>query len=113
MAKIVVIDYGMGNIGSIVNMMKKIGAEASISSDTAEIERADKLILPGVGAFDAGMRKLHELGVLPAMNRKALEQKVPVLGVCLGMQLLTHRSEEGDRAGLGWIDGETLRFRFE
>ena len=110
---IVVIDYGMGNMGSILNMLKKVGAEATVSSDKSVIAGASKLILPGVGAFDNGMKNLNRLDLLPILNQKAMEERIPVLGVCLGMQLLTKGSEEGDFAGLGWVDAETLKFRFD
>lgn len=110
---IVIIDYGMGNLGSILNMLKKIGAPAIISSDPREIEKADKLILPGVGAFDTGMKRLRELGMMDLINDKVLNRKTPTLGVCLGMQLLMKRSDEGTEAGLGWMDGETIRFQFD
>jgi glutamine amidotransferase len=110
---ITIIDYGMGNLGSIANMLKKVGAEAVITSDKSAIEKAEKLILPGVGAFDNGMKNLSQLGLLETLNRKVLEDKTPVLGICLGMQLLTRGSEEGDRPGLGWINAETVKFRFE
>jgi len=109
---IVVIDYKMGNIGSVLNMLKKVGAEARISSDPKEIETADKLILPGVGAFDTGMKHLAESNLLNLLNEKVLERKTPTLGICLGMQLLTRGSEEGVLPGLGWIDGQTVKFRF-
>jgi imidazole glycerol-phosphate synthase subunit HisH len=110
---IVIIDYGMGNLGSILNMLKKIGALAKVSSDAQEIDQADKLILPGVGAFDTGMHRLAELNLIDLLNDKVLSRKTPTLGVCLGMQLLTKRSEEGVLPGLGWIDGETIHFRFD
>jgi len=110
---IVIVDYGLGNIGSIVNMFKKVGVAATISSDPAVIEKADKLILPGVGAFDSGMRNLTERGLVPLLNRRVLEDKVPILGLCLGMQLFTKRSEEGQLPGLGWLDAETVRFKFD
>lgn len=110
---IVIIDYGMGNLGSIINMLKKVGASAKISVDIKEIERAEKLILPGVGAFDTGMKRLNELNLIELLNDMVLVQKKPTLGVCLGMQLLTKRSEEGNMSGLGWIDGETHRFSFK
>lgn len=110
---IVIIDYKMGNTGSIVNMLKKVGAEATITSDESVVATADKIILPGVGAFDNGMKNLNQLGLLPVLNRKAVEEKIPVLGICLGMQLLTKGSEEGDLPGLGWIDAETVKFRFD
>lgn len=110
---IVIIDYGMGNLGSIANMLKQIGAPAVISADPKQIEQADRLILAGVGAFDAGMQRLNELGLIPLMTYKALEQKTPFLGICLGMQLLTRQSEEGHLPGLGWLDAETVKFNFE
>jgi imidazole glycerol-phosphate synthase subunit HisH len=109
---IVIVDYGMGNLGSIVNMLKKIGAKAKISSDRSDIDAADKLILPGVGAFDTAMRHLHESGLLDALNEAVLHRRKPTIGLCLGMQLLTEGSEEGKLPGLGWIAAETRRFRF-
>lgn len=109
-----IIDYGMGNLGSIKNMLKRIGYnDVVITSSVQEIEQADKLILPGVGAFDTGMRHLHESGLLPILNEKVLNRKTPVLGVCLGMQLLMKNSEEGTHLGLGWIDGSVVKFAFE
>jgi glutamine amidotransferase len=108
---ITIIDYGMGNIGSILNMLKKVGAEGIITSNIAEIEKADKIILPGVGAFDTGMRNITERGFLEVLNRKALNDGTVILGICLGMQLLTKSSEEGRIPGLGWVDAETKRFR--
>src|SRR5262245_49685865 len=91
-------------------MLKKIGVESKVSADPAEIARADKLILPGVGAFDAGMENLEASGLVPVLNRRAREDRVPVLGICLGMQLMTRGSAEGRRPGLGWVDAEVLRF---
>lgn len=110
---ITIVDYGMGNLGSIQNMLKKVGCASIVSADKLAIERADKLILPGVGAFDTGMRRLGELGLIPILNRFALEKRAPVLGVCLGMQLLMGKSEEGRLPGLGLIQGEAVRFRFD
>ena len=109
---ITIVDYGVGNLGSILNMLKKVGAKAQVSSDPAVLRQAGKLILPGVGAFDAGMRKLNEVGLVPLLNELVLEKKVPVIGLCLGMQLMTKGSEEGTEAGLGWVDAETVRFKF-
>jgi glutamine amidotransferase len=110
---IVVVDMGVGNIGSIVNMLKKVGAQAVVSSDPAVIEGADKLILPGVGAFDNGMRNLTERRLVPVLTRKVREERTPILGVCLGMQLFTERSAEGRLPGLGWLAADTVRFSFE
>ncbi len=110
---IVIVDYGMGNLGSILNMLKKIGAQAKISADPAEIAAATKLILPGVGAFDTAMRNLHESGLRAVLDKQVLEKATPTLGVCLGMQLLTEGSEEGSLPGLGWIAGTTKKFRFD
>lgn len=111
---IVIVDYGMGNLGSILNMLKKVGAPAAkVSADPKDIEQADKLILPGVGAFDTGMQRLRETGLIGLLNEKVLRAKTPTLGVCLGMQLLTKISEEGELPGLGWLDAETIRFRFD
>jgi glutamine amidotransferase len=109
---IVIIDYGMGNTGSIVNMLRVAGAKSTVSSNPAEIEKADKLILPGVGAFDRAMTNLKELDIIPLLNEKVTRQKTPILGICLGVQLLANNSEEGKLPGLGWIDAEVKRFRF-
>lgn len=109
---VVIVDYHTGNLGSIKNMLKKIGCNSVISSSITEIENAQKLILPGVGAFDSGMEKLHALNLISVLNKKALEEKVPFLGICLGMQLMTKNSEEGKMQGLGWFDAETIRFNF-
>lgn len=110
---IVIIDYGLGNLGSIANMLKKLGIKATISSDPAVIETASKLILPGVGAFDNGIRNLSARGLIPLLNAKVLEEKTPVLGLCLGMQLMTQRSDEGVLPGLGWLEAETIRLSFD
>ena len=107
---ITIIDYGMGNLGSIRNMLKKIGQEAEITSDPAAMETATKLILPGVGAFDAGMEQLERRGLVSLLQQRVLQDGVPILGICLGMQLMAHRSAEGARAGLGWLDAEAVRF---
>lgn len=108
---ITVVDYGMGNLGSIMNMLRKIGVPARLSSSPGEIGNADKLILPGVGSFDAGMRNLADRGLVDPLAEKAVARGAPVLGICLGMQLMAKRSEEGTLPGLGWIDAEVVRFR--
>jgi glutamine amidotransferase len=110
---IVIVDYGMGNLGSIENMLKKIGVPVRISANASDISSAEKLILPGVGSFDRGMANLHERGLVPLLNAKVMEEKTPILGICLGMQLFTKQSEEGASPGLGWIDAQTVRFKFD
>lgn len=110
---ITIIDYGLGNLASIHNMLKRIGVAAEVTSDINRIEKADKLILPGVGAFDNGMKSIKEFGLLAVLNERVKEQGVPILGICLGMQLMTQRSEEGSLPGLGWIDADTVRFNAE
>jgi glutamine amidotransferase len=111
---IVVVDYGMGNLASIVKMIKKVGGTAALSTGPDDIARATKLILPGVGSFDHGMAHLHQRGYVDLLTRRVVQDKVPILGICLGMQLLTCGSEEGQPVpGLGWIDAQTIRFRFE
>lgn len=108
---IVIVDYGMGNVGSIQNILRRVGKESVISSDPKQIEQAEKLILPGVGAFDIGMKNIKERNLLEVLNYKALVEKVPVLGICLGMQLMTYSSDEGNLAGLGWMRARTVSFR--
>lgn len=108
---IAIIDYGMGNVGSIRNMLRRLGAPAVITRSAAEIRSAEKIILPGVGAFDRGMSNIREMGLLPILEEAAFDRHVPVLGICLGMQLLFEKSEEGCLPGLGWIPGQVVRFR--
>jgi glutamine amidotransferase len=107
---ITIIDYGVGNLGSIQNMLKKLGAQSEIASDVGAIERATKIILPGVGAFDAGMAQLIQSGLRPSLDTAVLQRGVPVAGICLGMQLMTEGSEEGTLPGLGWVPARTIRF---
>ncbi|MDQ1296579.1 MAG: imidazole glycerol-phosphate synthase subunit HisH [Bacteroidota bacterium] len=110
---ITIIDYKTGNLGSIQNMLKKIKVESLITSNPDEIAGASKIILPGVGTFDQGIENLMKLQLKDILNKKVIEEKIPVLGICLGMQLMTLKSEEGVLPGLRWIDAETIRFRFE
>ena len=107
---IVIIDYGMGNLGSILNMCRFLNIEASIEDDVESIKNAKKIILPGVGSFDTAMERIKKNGLQDVLNKKALEEKIPFLGICLGMQLLTNRSQEGSLPGLGWIDAEAIKF---
>lgn len=108
---IAIINYGIGNLLSVKNMLKKAGEpDVVITSDPEELRRADKIILPGVGHFDYGMKKLKDSPAFEMLQYKALEEKVPTLGICLGAQLLTRGSEEGSEPGLGWIDADTVRF---
>src|SRR6476620_7640646 len=109
---IAIIDYGCGNIGYIKNMISKRGGEEMITTDQEKISQAKKIILPGVGAFDTGMNNLKKSGFIEIIQRKAFEEKVPFLGICLGMQLMTKGSEEGHEPGLGWFDAQTVKFRF-
>jgi glutamine amidotransferase len=110
---IVVLDYGMGNTGSLQNMIRKVGGESKISSDLKEISQADKLILPGVGSFDHGILRLKETGITEVLNKRVQKDRVPILCICLGIQLITENSEEGTLPGLGWIRAKTIRFRFQ
>jgi imidazole glycerol-phosphate synthase subunit HisH len=106
-----IVDYGMGNLGSILNMLKRIGVESGLISTPEQVRAASRLILPGVGAFDAGMKNLNECGLVDALNEAVLgTRRVPILGICLGMQLMTRTSSEGALAGLGWIDADASRF---
>ncbi|MCW8896665.1 MAG: imidazole glycerol phosphate synthase subunit HisH [Flavobacteriales bacterium] len=107
---ITIINYNAGNIKSIQNMLKRIGAKSIISSSAEEIAQADKLILPGVGSFDYGMKNLQQSGLIEILNEKVINNKTPILGICLGAQLLGNNSEEGIEKGLGWIDMDIVKF---
>jgi glutamine amidotransferase len=109
---IIIVDIGLGNLGSILNMLKKVKVEARISSRPEDIEGASKLILPGVGAFDNANNNLDAMGLRGILQKRVMVDRVPILGICLGMQLFSKRSEEGASSGLAWIDAETIRFRF-
>ena len=107
---IAILDYGIGNVGAIRNMFAKIGAQAKVTASPADLRAATKLVLPGIGAFDTGMRHLQASGLIPVLNQLVLEEGKTILGICLGMQLLARRSAEGAQEGLGWIKADCVRF---
>ncbi len=104
-----IINYGLGNLGSVQNMLKRINVQSIIIKSPRDLI-TEKIILPGVGSFDTGMNNLLNDGWIEVLNEKVKKDKVPVLGICLGMQLMTNRSDEGTLGGLGWVDAEVLKF---
>jgi glutamine amidotransferase len=110
---IAIVDHGMGNLGSVHKMLRKIGADSVRTADPDEIARADRLVLAGIGAFDGAAERLAELGLVDVLNDLVLDRRKLVLGVCLGMQLMARTSEEGSQAGLGWLDADVRRFDFQ
>jgi glutamine amidotransferase len=106
----VIVDYGLGNLRSVQKSFERIGVNAIISSNREVIADAKKIVLPGVGHFAKGMESLKQSGLIDILNEKVLEQKTPILGICLGMQLMTMHSEEGNCEGLKWVDANTVRF---
>jgi glutamine amidotransferase len=110
---IAIINYGSGNLQAIANIYHKLNIPHVITNDREEISKADKLILPGVGAFDEVMIQLNKSGLRDLLDTKVLEQKTPVIGVCVGMQILAKSSEEGESAGLGWIDGTVKKINIK
>ena len=109
---ITIIDYKCGNISSVKNIIKKAGYKSIITNDPIEIQKSDKIILPGVGSFDYGMNKLKELKLIEPLKIHVLNNK-PILGICLGMQLMTNSSEEGVEEGLSLIDAEVIKFKLK
>lgn len=108
---ITIIDYQVGNLTSIKNMLKKIGSDSIITSDTEQIANGEKFILPGVGSFEYGIEKLKNMSFFQELEKKILVEKKPILGVCLGAQLLFQNSEEGNNPkGLCWLEGEVVKF---
>lgn len=107
---ITIVNYGSGNIRAIANIYKRLNVAVSIASTPDELHSADKIILPGVGAFDQAIKCLNESGMKGVLNELVIEKKKPVLGICVGMQILANSSEEGVLDGLGWIDGEVKKF---
>ena len=102
---ITIVDYGLGNIRAFLNMYKRLNVAARTATTAAELASATKVVLPGVGAFDDAMDRLGRSGMRDTLDDLALRQRVPVLGVCVGMQMLAHGSDEGQLSGLGWISG--------
>ncbi len=111
MERIVIVDYGMGNLRSVQKKIENIGGKGILSSDKEEISNAAKIILPGVGHFKSAVNKLKEKGLWDILNKKALVNKTPILGICLGMQLMAKHSEEGDVDGFGWFDATVVKFQ--
>lgn len=111
--EISVIDYEAANIGSVLRMLEKAGGKPVRASTTAHISAAKRIILPGVGAFDHGMSQLYKRGLVEALNDAAQVRRIPVMGICLGMQLMCRRSEEGELPGLGWMDADVEKFQFD
>lgn len=107
---ITIVDYGLGNIQAFSNIYKRLGMPASFAKTADDLAGASHIILPGVGAFDWAMERLNTSGMLDTLNRLVLEDKKYVLGICVGMQMMARRSDEGDAVGLGWFDAEIKRF---
>lgn len=106
-----VLDYGIGNIGSVIRMIEKVGGSAKSISTADEIRHSEKLILPGVGHFDHGISQLVERGLLESLQERVVQQGTPIMGICLGMQLLCIRSEEGTLSGLGYVNADVKKFQ--
>lgn len=111
--RIMVVDYGMGNLSSLHRAFSRLGSEPVVSSDPGDLAGADKIVLPGVGHFGKAMRNLEDRGLRGPLDEAVLAQRKLVLGICLGAQLMARRSQEGDAAGLGWIAADVVRFAFE
>jgi glutamine amidotransferase len=104
-----IVDYGVGNVQAFLNVYRRLSIDAERAAKPADLERATKIVLPGVGAFDHAMSRLEASGMQPALEDAVIRRAVPVLGVCVGMQMLGGGSDEGERAGLGWIPGHVKR----
>jgi len=113
MSKIAVIDYGVGNTGSILKKLRRIGQNSILASSRNDIENVSKIILPGVGHFTSSVRNLKRSGLWDELNESVVHKKLPILGICLGMQLMSKKSEEGNEDGFGWIEANVVRFKVE
>lgn len=107
---IAIIDYNIGNIAAVENMLRRLGVPCIITAQASDVEDADRIILPGNGSFDACMRNLRESGLIPVLEQKVLKEGAPLLGICVGAQMLGIDSEEGKERGLGWLDMRVHRF---
>lgn len=107
---IAIIDYDVGNIAAVANMLQRLGLRSVITNDPAVVAEADRIILPGNGSFDACMRNLRSTGLVPLLEGRVLTERVPLLGICVGAQMLGSSSEEGTEPGLGWLDMTVHRF---
>jgi len=110
---IVIVDYGMGNLFSIVKVIERLGYSCKVTGSFTEIRNASKIILPGVGHFGKAMDNLMQANLVDELNETVLVKKTPVLGICLGMQLMASHSQEGDSTGLNWIDAEVVKFNMQ
>ncbi len=109
---LVVVDYGIGNLNSVLNLCNRLQVKAMVSQKADDILAADHLILPGVGHFGEAMKNLRQSGLVGVLEKQVFEKNAPLMGLCVGMQLLAKKSEEGNADGLGWIEAEVIRFRF-
>ena len=107
---ITIIDYGIGNITAVVNMLQRLGVRCNVTAQADEVEQAERIILPGNGSFDACMNSLRKSGLIPILEHKVLEQETPLLGICVGAQMIGVESDEGKEPGLGWLDMRVRRF---
>lgn len=107
---ITIIDYDIGNISAVVNILKRLGLPCRVTAHPADVELAERIILPGNGAFDACMQNLRASGMLPVLEEQVLQRKIPLLGICVGAQMLGNGSDEGVASGLGWLDMHVVRF---
>ncbi len=111
--KVAIIDYGMGNLKSVHRRLSLLNAQPIVTSDVNEVQKCDKIILPGVGHFGKAMENIKTLGLFETLNELVLQKKVPILGICLGLQLMAQRSEEGNVEGFGWINSEVIKFKVQ